>query len=453
MISLNRRLLISATIVLAVFLGSTGLVLDRAFTRSAEASVQDRLQSQIFALLAAADFIDQSPGIRLPDSLPEPRLSTPQSGLYARLYGQDKKVLWSSPSAIGLSLPVYTSTKTGKLSFERLQQGIAAEYFSSNMRVVWEGGPGQQYTFVFQVYEDLSIYSQQIRQYRKNLWGWLLGVTILLLAAQGTILRWSLKPLRAVAQDLDKVKSGEQDHLRQDYPAELAGLTQGINTFIDTERSQRERYRNTLGDLAHSLKTPLAVLRTGLEGQKLDREAESMVQEQIERMKQIVEYQLQRAATSGRKTLGASVALLPHVDRIVQSLQKVNIDRGIYCEVDIDENLMFPGEEGDLFELAGNLLENAFKWACTRICIYASITEKSTSGRWLLLRVEDDGPGISLEQRPAVLQRGIRADQSVSGHGIGLSVVRDIVEVYGGELHLDDSPLGGARVDVVLPVL
>jgi len=403
--------------------------------------------------LAAADFNDQHERLEIEEPLPDPRLSSPQSGLYARVFSSSADIVWKSTSAIGLTIPRYTQADVGRWYFESLQDASGKQYFSQSFTVVWEVGQGRQFRYVFQVLENEGVFKKQVSGFRNALWGWLLAVSIILLIAQGVILQWSLKPLRDVAIDLDRVKAGKEDRLSKVYPGEIQGLTTGINTFIDSERAQRDRYRNTLADLAHSLKTPLAVLKAGIDKETHDESGSATLHEQIDRMKQIVDYQLQRAAASGRTTLGTSVPLLPNIERLVASLQKVYMEKHIQCDIAIDDQLVFPGEEGDLLELTGNLLENAFKWASQHINISATVQISSANETSLRITVEDDGAGIPLSRRDEVLQRGKRADESVAGHGIGLSVVQDIVNVYGGSLQIDTSQdLGGAKLVVVIPL-
>jgi two-component system sensor histidine kinase PhoQ len=260
------------------------------------------------------------------------------------------------------------------------------------------------------------------------------------------VLRWSLTPLRKVARDLSRVERGEVDHLPGVYPGELERLTTSLNEFIESERDQRARYRNTLSDLAHSLKTPLAVMRNELENDG-DRGLREVVEEQVARMNDIVAYQLSRAATSGHKTFAQAIELDDPAEEIVRGLEKVYIDKHILCEFDIDPTSRFFGEQGDLMELLGNLLENAFKWAGHRVMLTARRVGPAHARRpGLEIIVEDDGPGIPEDQVDRLLQRGVRGDERVQGHGIGLSIVQDIVRAHRGELIVDRSPeLNGAR--------
>jgi len=450
--SLNRRLLFSATLVLIVFLGLTGLVLDRAFYLSAEQTVNGRLQGQVYSMLAAADFNEEKKQITVAEPLPDPKLSTPQSGQYASIYSADKTLIWKSKSSLGLRLPLYRYASIADWYYETLSADDGRVYSSVSFAVVWEDEQEKRYQYNFQALEDRKQFEQQINQFRNELWGWLIGVTLVLLLTQGVILRWSLAPLREVAMDLNKVKAGEMQRLSEHYPDEISGLTEGINTFIDSERAQRDRYRNTLADLAHSLKTPLAVLKAGITIDAVNEKEIKALQDQVDRMKQIVDYQLHKASASGRTTMGATTPLLSNVNRLVKSLNKVHANKNINCSLKINLDLVFPGEEGDLLELMGNLLENAFKWSNENIEVSAkqvAVNQKST----LQIVVEDDGAGIPEAKRLLVLHRGKRADETVSGHGIGLSVVQEIVSVYDGDFDITESKLlGGAKMIIKIPV-
>jgi two-component system sensor histidine kinase PhoQ len=252
-----------------------------------------------------------------------------------------------------------------------------------------------------------------------------------------------------VVKKLAEVERGQVDRLRGDYPRELALLTNNINELIDSEREHLMRYRNTLGDLAHSLKTPLAVLRARIDndGAADADELRMDVREQVARMDGIVAYQLSRAATTGHQVFAAPIVIVPHAESLVQSLEKVYARKNVLCEFDLDPTARFYGELGDLLELLGNLMENAFKWANHRVLLSTqTLTVAPQRRAGLLISVEDDGPGIPPDKVEHLLQRGVRGDERVQGHGIGLSIVQDIVRAYRGELSVERShELGGAR--------
>ena len=279
--------------------------------------------------------------------------------------------------------------------------------------------------------------------FRRSLFEYLGGLGALLLVLLLATLRWSLRPLRRIADDLMRVERGEREHLSTAYPRELAGLAVNLNRFIDGEREHLARYRNTLSDL----KTPLAVIRNELESGAGGESMRWTVLEQSGRMDQIVAYQLARAAASGHSTFATPIALQPHAEEIVAGLEKVYAAKNILCEFEIDARARFYGEPGDLLELLGNLLENAFKWAQHQVLLTACpVTGIGAKRDGLLIVVEDDGPGIAPENVDRMLQRGVRGDERVQGHGIGLAIVQDLLKAYRGKLEVTRSEtLGGAK--------
>lgn len=176
-------------------------------------------------------------------------------------------------------------------------------------------------------------------------------------------------------------------------------------------------------------------------------ELRAVVQEQLQRMNEIVEHRLQRAAAAGRTALGAPLPVAPAVGRILSALDKAYAGKSVHAEIDIAPGVVFRGDEGDLLEVVGNLADNAYKWARSRVRVQA---RNDAAGRELTLRVEDDGPGIPPDQVERVRERGVRADATTPGHGLGIAVVQEMAELYGGELVISHSPLGGAAVEVRL---
>jgi two-component system sensor histidine kinase PhoQ len=223
--------------------------------------------------------------------------------------------------------------------------------------------------------------------------------------------------------------------------------------LIESEYAHLDQSRNTLSDLAHSLKTPLAVLRTRLDAGASEAELRREVSVQVQRMSEIVGYQLSRAARSGHALFSAPIQIEPRAEEIVASLEKVYLSKGVVCEFELDPDAAFHGELGDLQELLGNVLENAFKWSQRRVLLTVrSEPAKGMSRPGLVLVVEDDGAGVDLENVEKLLQRGVRGDERVQGHGIGLAIVQDIVRAYRGELKVDKSAeLGGARFEIHFP--
>lgn len=443
--SIHSRLLIASSLVLAGFLGVTGFALDQAFQNSAETATRQNLQSRIYALLAAAD-ADEQGRLLLPEHLPEGRLSEPDSGLYAQVMAADGNLFWQSASLVGRTLEKSSPQKPGERHFHILNNG-EGRLSALDYGVSWEDDKGdeQQYTFV--ITEDMGPVELEHSQFRQSLWRWLGGLAIVLLLAQGWILRWGLHPLRGVALDLKKIQQGEASELRGSYPRELKGLTSSLNDLLAHAGSVQQRYRNSLDDLAHSLKTPLAFLRSVAEDRhKPCAQLRQVASEEVDRMDAIVQRQLQRAAASGRMTLAKPVCIASVAQRLLTSLEKIYRHKGLLAEQQLPSELMFQGDEGDLMEILGNLLENAFKFASTHVRISGQYIESG-----LQLIIEDDGPGIPATELENLIQRGMRADEAVPGQGIGLAVVDEIVGLYDGKLELSASELGGARLSLLFP--
>ena len=435
--SLHSRLLLAASLVLAGFLGTTGLALDKAFRVSAEAAIQDRLQSHVYALLAAAD--EDTDGRMLPaEELPEPRFSKPDSGLYAVISSHDGEPLWLSSSLTGRSLDLKEQQLPGERRFSRFARS-GMELYTLAFGVAWEDYAGTESLYTFTVAEDTSVFQAEIDSFRSTLWRWLGGMALVLLLAQGFILRWGLRPLRTVTDDLQQIEQGHSDRLDGHYPKELTGLTSSLNSLIEHGKTVQVRYRNSLDDLAHSLKTPLAILQSS------DTDCQSLVREQVERMDEIISHQLQRAAVSGRTTLAQPVPVSKVMERLVRSLDKVYREKQVTVDLELDPSASFSGDEADLTEILGNLLENAYKY-CNRAVRVSISTDQHAGG--IEISIEDDGPGIAAEQVDTLLQRGKRMDESIPGQGIGLSMASEIITVYGGQLVFAASSLGGTLLRV-----
>ncbi|MBU6319196.1 MAG: histidine kinase [Alphaproteobacteria bacterium] len=272
-----------------------------------------------------------------------------------------------------------------------------------------------------------------------------LGVLALgLVAGVFGVIRFGLRPLNDIEDKLEDIRSGRRDRLEGVYPRELASLVREINTLIGHNRKIVERARTHVGNLAHALKTPLAVLmnEAGGPGRLND-----LVRRQTEAMTASVNHYLRRArAAAQAEVLGVRSDVAEAIEPIARMLERLYRDKGVSIEVQADLRAVFRGERGDLDELVGNVLENAAKWCKRRVTVCVERTEDGVE-----IRVDDDGPGLAPDDRRRALERGGRLDESEPGTGLGLSIVSDLTEIYGGRLSLEDSPLGGLRVRLELP--
>ncbi|MGZ8243415.1 ATP-binding protein [Methylomagnum sp.] len=447
--SLQARALLIASAVLALFLFATGLVLDEAFEDSAEAVMRDRMQGYADILKASIE-TDHLDGLKtLPQTLND-RFTQPGSGLYAIVTRQNSSTPeWLSDSAKDIEIPWPALPEFWTARLDPMEMPNGTQLYVLSVKVAYLK-PKARNPIIhrLQIAETLddkeSYYYHQMNEVRRKLWRWFGAAALALLLLQVVILRRTLAPLRRVAADIRSIEAGRTERLTGHYPRELHGLTDNLNALLDQAESHLARYRHALGDLAHSLKTPLAVLRGALPESAPDAENKAVAAEQIERMNRIIEYQLKRAAASGRSHLAPPVAVSEKARQIISALGKVYADKRIACRMEVSSELVFRGDEGDLLEILGNLAENAFKWSRGRVELGARVAENGG----LELRIEDDGPGIPDDLADRLLKRGERADPTVPGHGLGLAIVNSIVRAYGGRLTIEKSPLGGAAIVV-----
>jgi two-component system sensor histidine kinase PhoQ len=438
-------------VLLLLFFGATIAVLDTAFSEAGEQARRDILDGHLVALLGAAE-PDAGGELALPDRLREPRFESIGSGLYAELRDLDGAVLWRSRSALGLEIPAGVVPEIGNHLFARESLEDDTPLLTLSLAVQWEFADGALKSYVFKVAESLDSFNAQVAGFRRQLFGWFAAVALTMLLAFSMLLRGLLKPLRQIETEITEIEEGNRGSLSGEFPTELTGVARNMNLLIDSERARSDRYRYTLDNLAHSLKTPLAAMRALLNDRQTE-EFSGRVNEQIDRMDEIVRYQLRKPAASiADKHVLKPVPVEKEVTRLVDGLRKVYHEKTPDFDVQIQSGMQFRGDTGDFLELAGNLLDNACKWCKrrVRISVVPSAGARAIASG-MVLTVSDDGPGIPNEAADALLQRGMRLDESTPGHGIGLAVVKDIARSYGGRLSIKTSDLGGAEIMVSIP--
>ncbi len=431
-----------------LFLLLTGVVVDAVFRKLQATAMRDLLEEQVVALVTAVE-PEGNGGINVNLLDPESRLDLPGSGQYAALRTADGRLLWSSPSLVGTGLVLGRRMNVGDSDLRdvRASDGSMVAEFSRGLQ--WEYGAGQNRKLVFTVAQSTATQMRELWRFRRQMTGWFTALALSSLAAMTFFLRRSLSPLRRLGHEITNVENGTALRLGGGYPRELAGVARDLNALLESERNRIERYRDTLGNLAHSLKTPLAVIRASIG----TAEGPAAIQLEVDRMAQIVEHQLKRAAASGGATLGqAPEPILPLVTELRATMLKVHARKDLRLEIDVAPELGFLGDRSDILELLGNLLDNACKWCQARVLVRANLDPARPSAQRLAIVVEDDGAGIAPSDRRRVIERGARADEHVPGHGLGLAMVRETAALYGGKLNIDVSPnLGGARVELLLP--
>ena len=438
--SLRKRLVLVAILVLIIALGLVGFALSAANYQGAVSSMQARMESYVYLVLAAMEVTDAGT-LEMDEDFSDPRLTQAGSGFYIKIQGQEQS--WHSASAVGRSWPRLPQVLAGTMSFA--EPAATSDAFTLQYGVGWQLSEGSIEPFTVSVLVDKEQVLQQTSAFRLGLWQSLGTAGVILLVAQMVILYLGFRPLRQVTLDVARVESGQASRLEGRYPVELEPLVRNVNRLLETEKSNQTRIRNALDSLAHSLKTPLAVIQAGLSRQ------DSTLQNAVDEMSRLIATRLERAGSSTRRSLAEPVEVEPQLQRIVDSLQKVYSHKMIQAGFTLEEKLAFYGEKRDLLELLGNLVDNAFKYGKHRVRVTGGALEPESSRPGLQLQIEDDGPGIGESQWEGLLKRGARGDEQVEGHGLGLAIVTELVTAYGGEISIGHSELGGALVQVRIP--
>jgi signal transduction histidine kinase len=280
-------------------------------------------------------------------------------------------------------------------------------------------------------------------------------LAIVLLLTTTFQVRFGLAPLKRISEGLAAIRSGAAERLEGAFPVEIAPLARETNALIDANREIVDRARTHVGNLAHALKTPISVMLNEATTHGADPLA-LKVREQTEIMRDQVTRHLERARLAARvAAIGTVTDVGPVVSALARTMEKIHHQRGIAVDVNAPENIRFRGEQQDLEEMIGNLVDNAFKWAQSRVVVEAlwEKREARDDQRTIRIVVDDDGPGLSPQQREQVARRGRRLDETKPGSGLGLSIVVELANLYGGDLRLGTAPIGGLRAELVLPAI
>lgn len=437
-LSLKTRSIMLALVALAVFIPVTVYVLDKAYTSSLTQAKLNELKLMNLALVSAFEVENDRPV--MPDFLYEEQLNLPDSG-YVGFVIFRNKIVWQSASALHVnvtkpaSLPAvgdeqftahYEQSNDDANAY--FAYGFTAEFATNNDFV-----PVQ-----FFILNNREEFAAERSTFLNTVWQGLSLLGLLLVLVMVTGITVVLAPVRKLITEIKHTSEGHQQQLDGAYPKEFSGLKKSINHLLETEAQQRKRYKNSLGDLAHSLKTPLAV---ALGANHLPDDARDSLL-QIDRL---IQRQLKRA-TAGQKGWQAPVVVAPVMSKLKRAMDKVYEHRNLTLTIEVTGEPLFYGDDTDLFEMLGNLTDNACKAARRQVLL-----KTYREGPWMYLIVEDDGPGIAASVRARLLERGNRLDTYTEGQGIGMAVVADLVDIYEGQLTIYDSAAGGAGIQLRLP--
>jgi signal transduction histidine kinase len=449
--SIARRLFLSSALASVVVLTAAGLVLTALYRNDAQVALDDQLSVYMRALIAdIASSRDEATG---GGQLAEPQFDLPFSGWYWQVTRTDV-----SPPDIRASRSLFAS-RLPRLAAAGAQpdqdgrrRGDVLGPDKKPLRMLERMiDAGDQGRFLVQVAATTESVDEQVTEFAVDLGFTFFVLALLLVVAMAIQAYFGLRPLRLLRRQVVAVRRGQAEGVSGAFPREVAPLAEELNLLIAQNREIVERARIQVGNLAHALKTPLSVIINEADAEPSD--LARKVSEQAEVMRDQLKFHLDRARAATRAgAIGASAdpgAALAAMARVFAKIYPA-IDLAVDCPPD----LRFRGESQDFDDMAGNLIDNACKWAQGEVQVAAEAVASGDGDRlFFRLVIDDDGPGLAADRREDALRRGRRLDESKPGSGLGLSIVADLAAAYGGKLTLEDSPLGGLRALLVLPAL
>lgn len=439
-VSISTRLLIVATLTIVVALPAAGILLSDAFRRAVAVAHDQRLQALVETLAARIEA--STPGdLRLGGSVAEARYGQVYSGWYWQVLREDEVIatsrsLWDATLTVP---PLATPLVRGSITLQGpMGEALRGHYLRLQLAQV-----PQPLELI--VTEPQSALNAEVSAFNRLLWWGLGTLGSLLLVLFAVQIRWGLRPLRRIRDDLEAVRDGDRPSLSTALPPDLAGLAETLNEVLAHQAAVVTRSRTVAGNLAHALKQPLATSRMAAAEPLPDRD---LLRRSLAAIDATVNHHLARAAAGG--AAGGRyrrVDLLATLRPLVDAIRGLHGGNGRVLEARLPEGIGVAMEPQDLQELVGNLLDNAGKWARSRIRLTAEAGEDTVT-----LTVDDDGPGLPPEQREGALRRGVRWDEQQPGSGLGLAIVQDLVALYGWTFALEDSPLGGLRARLTGPL-
>ncbi|HEX4409784.1 MAG TPA: sensor histidine kinase [Xanthobacteraceae bacterium] len=451
--SLALRLFLWATGWTVVILIVTGIALSTLYRHAVERSFDRRLDVYLRTLVA--DVASPEEGAdKFPQSIGEPLFELPLSGWYWQVSRLDTKTpeVHSSRSLWDSNLPRLVDDKIGSSSEYR--QGYAHGPEDQDLRMVERNVDlGSDGRYLIAVAGDASEIDDETHSFDRAIGLTFAGLTMALLLTTALQVRFGLSPLKRISESLAAIRSGRAERLEGEFPVEIAPLARETNALIEANREIVERARTHVGNLAHALKTPLSVIVNEAAARGNDPLAHKVL-EQTDIMRDQVARQLERARLAARSSVIGTLIDVPQVvTALARTMEKIHRARDIAIDVDVPEHARFRGEQQDLEEMIGNLVDNGCKWAQSRVAIEVTADAPSPANPKprVHIVVDDDGPGLDPAERERVAKRGQRLDETKPGSGLGLSIVVELAGLYGGVLTLDTAPIGGLRAELALP--
>jgi len=449
--SLSIRLIAAASLWSAIALVVAGLILTSLYRQTVEQAFDERLGVYLTTLIGT--LATQNPtNLADPGNLGEQRFEN----LYSGWYWQVRRpgggtVLLASRSLFSDTLDIEEATETH--TFNNVTAGSLVGPDDQSLRVLGRTiifDPDTSFDVL--VSGDVGQLRDQVAAFRTSVILTLAVFGIGLVIATMIQIRWGLRPLDRVRRGLAQLRSGTETKFEGPFPAEIEPLAKELNALLDSNQQIIERARTQVGNLAHAMKTPLSVITN--EARSTGGPFADKVAEQAALMLRQLNHYLDRARIAARsRVIGAVTEVEPAIARLMRAMERIHDEKGLSLGAEVPENTKFKGEQQDFEEIIGNLVDNACKWARTNVSV--SVEKESRldeeGGACLIIRIDDDGPGLTAEQRTEATSRGRRLDETKPGSGLGLSIVTDLVALYEGTLRLDRSPQGGLRAEIELP--
>jgi signal transduction histidine kinase len=455
--SLAFRLTASAAIISIILFVAAGVLLADLFRSAVERNFDERLRAVLDGILSNVDIAADGEALGMQSPLADTRFALPLSGWYWQItpLGEGGGGRLVSASLLDQQLVLQPEQLAS-----RDIEGVA-RFYLKDAKGTQLRGIEQRYSFPGSDRQYSIVVAGNFDELKGEIWAYTNALVLVLaflgLGFLGSVIvqvRYGLRPMKALRAELNAIREGQSDKLVGEYPEEIEPVARELNLMIQANAEIVERARTQVGNLAHALKTPLSVLTN--EASNHRGPLAEKIKEQAQVMRDQVSLYLDRARRAARaQTLGTATGVKSVVDAITRTLTRIHHNKRIEIAVDVPDTLKFRGEQQDLEEMVGNLLDNAFKWATRRIVVRAGqLKEPGADGRiWLEIAVEDDGPGLPASRRAEALKRGRRLDETKPGSGLGLSIVSETASMYSGRIQLDNAALGGLRTVLTLPAV